>query len=305
MSLTTLQTINIVIASLALIPFTVLLLLWVQTNIYEYALMASIFLYAAVSMYASVLAPQTNLLLFYQVHYWTWTLAFMAIFVYGIRIIWPHRRSPPIIWYPMIGWFSILMFLPLFWSVGTQPETSTFLIWHVPHTHSSYFPKGAGLVLANGRTIYSTGQALLMYIFSVVAVVLNLYGHIRVKSIKNTIPLRIAKSFWITALICLLSYYILGLPWVPRIDQIGVLLVVALLLFSAISLFIPEGLIFSDNQVQQAYQSNLVHHPRSIRAVDNQVQRVRSYLENLPEHLKVSLDIRMEKLRKEKENVSN
>lgn len=160
-------------------------------------------------MYSSVLAATTNNLIYFQFHHWTWVLTYFFLLLHSTRILW--ETPPKLIWFVSIIWFSALMLVIGFWEIMEQPNTARVIFWNMSHTHSSYFPQGAGFETKAGMIVLSSGHALLLYIFSLYAISLTLYTFLRVEPVNPIRKIILAKKLWISAMPIISIFYIVGL----------------------------------------------------------------------------------------------
>ena len=284
-SLTIIQWINITAAVLILIPAAVSYKHYYRTRIIDFLIFGLFFTMIFLTLGGNVLASLTNILFFYQLHYWAWISNTILILLHVIRM----RRGlfQKIAWYIGIAWFIVLAILIAFWEVMLQPETSSFLNLVIPHIHSSYHPNGAGVMIADGFMLFSTSHRIICQLFFIYAFCVALYIYITIKPVVSTDRITLAHRLWIVAIVATIVYFVMELPWLPQIAFVNALLIVNFVLIAYIALRLPEAMIITEVQVGRAVRLykkiQKLTTPKALK--DFGMPELVKYLKNVPPEL--------------------
>ena len=239
-----------IIGIISIIPTVVLFIQYLQTRLLDFLLFSGMFFSASVVALMQILLARTNTLIYFQINHILLTFTSLLFFIHSSRLIWDN--IPKVIWYIGIIWFAILIFLTLFWELSNQPETAYVIFADIPAKHSTYFPKGAGLVTQGGVVIYSSAQPFLADCYRIFGACLLVYAYFTVKPVNPTSKILLSRSGWRIAAVLLLSWSIVTVPWFPRFTFINVLILVLQIIVAYIAIFIPETMLISHAQVLRA-----------------------------------------------------
>lgn len=156
-------------------------------------------------------------------------------------------QDPPLIWYTGIIWFSILSFLIVLWQPFTQPETAQVLFWKMPHSFSSFYPRGAGFQTASGVILYSTSHFVLGNMYRLFVTILISYAYLTIMIPHKTAETTRARRLFIGGMVLALGYVFFTLPWFnianPELVSIGLLALVFVIAYIGIKL--PQFMLIS------------------------------------------------------------
>ena len=245
------ELINLFLAIIALVPAIVIVKQYRRTGIDDYLLFAGAFFTFSILLTVSFIGIVTNWLFIMQLDHWLYNSLFFLWFLHSVRMRWD--RTPRIVWYTGVIWYSILMFLILFWEgMSPQPEQAIVLFMEMPHTHSTYYPFGAGIMTSGGVIIYSTAHGILRLLFHMYVWAILLYAYWTVKPVYSSERIILARRLMIFAGLIGLIYMILSLPWLPEIPLLNAILFVGFGLVIYVAIRIPEGLVLSQVQIIRA-----------------------------------------------------
>lgn len=252
-SLSLIQWILLIIALLCLVPSFVLIKYYRFFKVDDYLILSGFFIATSIGIISNIVASQTNELIFYKLHYWGLNVSNFFLFVHATRIIW--KKAPRPIWYLGVIWGSILVFLITFWEIMEQPESAKVLFVTIPHSTSSHYPQGAGLMTQGGVVIYSTAHRILSILYFIFTMALFLFAYYKVEPVGAYKKNVIAKRLWMTAGLLYLMYLIWVLPWFGENFLKNILVLLTIVIISYISIFLPEAVLISE--VQLTRTSNL------------------------------------------------
>ncbi len=241
------ELVNLILATMALLPAGVLVNQYRRTGVQDYLLFGGTFILFFVMLLATVIGSITNLLILMQIHHWCYNILFFFLFLQAVRMRWDF--APRFIWYLGVIWCSILVFLIFFWELMAQPDRAVVLFLEMPHGHSSYYPDGAGFMTSGGIIIYSTAHNILRVLYSIYIWILLLYAHWTVKPVYSSDRIILARRLMICAVIAGFIYLILCLPWFPYVPLLNAFLILVFLVIAYVSIRIPEGLLISQTQI--------------------------------------------------------
>lgn len=247
-----------VVFSLLVIGFLGLLItyafnLYFRTNIVEFSIMASFFLFSAIAYTFILFAYSYDKLIFYQLErfflissYW-----FLLILIGKIRNtqgIYKFLRG-------MIFMYSLaLLILVTFWQKGIQPDTANVFGMTVDSIQNvPYHPNGASVSISSIDLTYGTSFPLLNTIYMILISSLLLYTFVTLELEVKTERTQRAKKLWISSLALHLIWTILALPWLDLGRGFQFFNVISSILIVIIILFYPEGLILSKSQIMATY----------------------------------------------------
>lgn len=240
---------NLIVATTALIPSLILFIQYKQLKLGDLLLFSLIFLTASISMFSSFFALETDELVLYQIHNISWVLTYYLLLLHSFRIRW--KDEPWQLRYINRIWVVFLILSILLWEKQIQPDRTNVLFFDMPHSHSSYFPMGAGLTISD-VTIVSTGHAVLIYLYSLYSIIVFFYAYLTFKPFSKDRRILMIRRLWMVAISISAIFYTFGLPWFPRFDLLSIFLILGLVVIAYISLFIPEGMLISHAQILSA-----------------------------------------------------
>ena len=243
------QSLGIIVAIIALFPVPLLVNFYLKSKDLDFLLFAFVFIFGAIVLIADALVSITNLLIIIQIHHFSIDIMFFLLFLHAIRIRW--TKAPKIIFYTGVIWFILLAILTLSWKLMVQPTHAKVLFWDLPHTFSSYFPKGAGLMLADGTVIYSTAFRYLGEFYRIYVVSILLFSYLKIEIIHQTNKIEKAKKLWIFIWICLLIHSI-ALFFPTFTELVSVFLLVGGIVAVYIVIRVPEALLLTHAQISRA-----------------------------------------------------
>lgn len=282
-SITLNQSLGLFVAVLALIPIPILINFYLRLKQVDFLLFALVFLFGSIVLIADPLVSITNSLLIIQIHHMSIDIAFFLFFLHGVRIKW--NKPPKIILIIGISWVILLIFLTSLWQLMPQPNSAKVLFWVLPHTFSSYYPKGAGLMLSDGTIIYSSAFRYLGELYRLYVIGIILYSYLSLKIFHPTDKIVTARRLWIVIWIFLLMHSIaLFFPTITNL--VSVFLLIGGLLAVYIVIRIPEGLLLSHAQITRAMKvyeqikSDNIHNEPGIHTYLEYLQSVNEILMN-------------------------
>ncbi|MHA2363781.1 MAG: PAS domain S-box protein [Candidatus Hodarchaeales archaeon] len=241
------QWLGVFVALLGTITIPILIRQYFKTKIKDYLIFSTFFLSGIIILIADPIAGATDLLIFYQIHHIAIDIAFFLLLLHAIRLM--DNRFNSIFWYLGIIWLSLLVFLTLLWSPMIQPETATVLFLDLPHGFSSYYPRGAGLVSADGSIIYSTGFRYIGELYRLYCLGFLLYAYITVKPVLPSERIRRARKLWIIVWIMILIHALSLFPWLNITEDVSIFLIIAGAFMLYLPIKYPEALLISHPQV--------------------------------------------------------
>ncbi len=255
------QILGLVVAFLSIIPAVLLLRQFIKTKIRDYFLFFLFFIDAFVVLTLDVIAGVTKDLLLIQMHHISIDLIYVLLVIHATRIIW--KNTPILVLAVTFVWFFGLMIMTLMWSITNPVHYGNWLgIAHFPVSFSSYAFADTGAIgvaaaLKFGNTIiYGTQFRVFGDLFRIYAVGFLLYAYITAQPLNPTKEILKAKKIWIVVWVLLLIHAIVLFP--PFGDTalatlVGLSLIVAGILITYITLFIPEAILISRVQVQRVF----------------------------------------------------
>lgn len=262
------QLLGLILAIIGIYPSILLIRLYFNTRITDYLLFGLFFLDGIAVLILDPIAGITNNLIFFQLHHISIDTAYLILFIHACRMTW--KRIPRTILFMGVGYYVLLFIMTLSWHVFTQPSYATVIFLYLPHSYSTYFPRGAGLTF-NGVIIYSSGFRYIgefYRIFSLSFLFYAYYFKTRRLAKDDTYDNKIkkARKIWLVIWTLFFLQALFLFPWIELLDPfihgsvfetilnifnlfIGIFLVVAGILLFYISFFLPEGLLLSNVQI--------------------------------------------------------
>lgn len=252
------QILGLLVGFLALIPSAILLRQFLKTKIRDYFLFFLFFVDAFVTLTLDVIAGYTRELIFIQLHHITIDIIYVLLTIHATRIIW--KKVPAIVLGITFVWFFSLMIMTLMWHITPSVTSGNWLgIANFPISFSDYAfaPSNVAAALTVGNIIiYGTQFRIFGDLFRIFGVGLVLYAYITAEPLSPTPKILKAKKLWITVWIMMLLHAIVLFPpfgATALANLVGLILIVAGILITYISLFIPEAILISRVQVQRVF----------------------------------------------------
>lgn len=279
------------LGTLCLIPTIVLFLQYKRTSISDFLLFSSLFFSVTIGTYAQIISASSNSLFFFQLHRWALIWTSFAFFLHGCRVRW--SKTPAVIWYIGICWFSILFFLVFFFELMPQPTHARVLFIQMNSVPGYAYPLGAGLVTQGGNTIFSSSNYFLNVLYQLYGVIILLYAYIKLDPPFPTKRIILVKRLYILSWILLLMFVFGNLPWVYFFlglssASLNFLIVSSAFIIALIAIFIPESTLISQAQILRAQKLfNEVYH-EDLQIVDKKrrtflgITSLKEYIKNIP-----------------------
>ena len=242
------QSMGLILAVIGIIPSIILLKLYFQTKIPDYLLFGLFFIDGIFVLVLDPIAGITDILIFYQLHHISIDTAFLILFIHACRMTW--KKIPNKILFMGIGYYLVLFIMTLMWQKFQQPAYATVIFIYLPHSFSTYYPNGAGLMI-NNVIIYSTAFRYIGEFYRMFALIFlfNAYYFKTKHFLREADPkIQRARKIWLLIWFMFLLHTISLFPWF-EIQDLGIFLVFSAILIFYISFFLPEGLLLSSVQV--------------------------------------------------------
>lgn len=242
------QTMGLFLALIGIFPSFYLFRLYFKTKITDYLLFGLFFVDGILVLILDPIAGISNRLIFYQLHHISIDTAFLILFIHASRMIW--KKVPKLVLFSGLSYYIILFILTSLWQVTHQDPTAIVLFIRLPHSYSTYYPNGAGLVI-NNIVIYSTAYRYIGEFYRLFSLTFLFYAYyFKTKPIVMDSDHKIQKvrRIWLLIWSLFLLHSLSLFPWFPFPYE-GFYLVIAAILIFYITFFLPEGLLLSSVQI--------------------------------------------------------
>ncbi|UCE12666.1 MAG: hypothetical protein JSV04_10790 [Candidatus Heimdallarchaeota archaeon] len=252
------QWLVIILGTLSIIPTIVLFIQYRKTLIVDFLLFSGVFLSVTIAAFSQIVADATDILLFFQLHWWSLAFTSLLFFLHASRILW--TRTPSVILFIGISWFVILIVLISLWEIMPQEETAFVLFTEMPAVPSSYHPKGAGFAVSGGVILFSSSYTILWILYLICTTLLLIFAYKIVNPPYPSQRIVLTKRMWLVVWILVLGFAIFEIPWIlDYFDFITValsyfLIVLAEMISALIAIFIPESMLISHAQLLRAHK---------------------------------------------------
>ncbi len=277
-SLTPDQLMGLFLAFIGIFPSILLIRLYFKTKITDYLLFGLFFIDGILVLILDPLAGLTNELILFQLHHISIDTAFFILFIHASRMIW--KKTPKIVFATGLGYYLILFIMTALWRLSIQPPTADVLFITLPHSYSTYFPKGAGLVI-NGVIIYSTAYRYIGEFYRLFSLSFLFYAYyFKTKPFINEEDSKIknVRRIWLLVWSLFLLHTLSLFPWFPFPYE-GIYLVIAAILIFYITFFLPEGLLLSSVQLTRILPLyNFILSQSEKNPSNSTVESIRKYL---------------------------
>lgn len=251
----------------------------------DYLLFSAFFVSSEITLIATILVQQTGRLIFFQTHNIFYVTSFLLLFFHALRVRW--ERSPKVLKYFGIGWYTLLLILTLFWKVLPQPrpDKSEVLFLTLPRNYSSFAPLDAGIKW-DGSIIYSSGNCLLGILFFQFVLILMIYAYMSITVVQDSVRVRKSKRLFIISWVIFLIWTIMISPWLADVFPLpNALLIITIVIVSYISLELPEGVLISHSQLYRAKGLYKLIEQNSRNPIRNsRMEELIRYLHSVPAH---------------------
>jgi hypothetical protein len=249
----------------------------------DFLLFALFFIIGGIGLMVVTLSGVYETLFLEQLRTWTITTSTFLLFIHTSKIRWV--KTPKIIWFTGIIWYSVIMVLTLFYEIFEQPDKARVLIFgELPHGFSGTFPFGAGVRINGDIIIYSTTYSHIWLGFLIFTLSLAIYSYIKTEAFNPTKRIILARRLWIVAWFSYLLYAVIALRIVESMDVLGdmsnVFILISIIVIGYISFRLPEAMLITQAQIINA--SELY---KRIMALDNDHSRVEFGMDELVKYV--------------------
>ena len=268
--------------------------LFVRWRLKDYAIFGMIFFMSSIAAYSSNLVKEyPATLLFYQLLFMSSTATFYFLLVH-IR----NLRSDKIgslQFYAETGYFVAVLIVISLWQLVKKPYNTGNFVLALPSATSKVTGYTAGIILQNGKIIFSSVHPWFLFVFWAYIAVKSLHTYVTLGLEFHNSKLRRIKHLWTFNYILITAWTLNILIFNKYYVQIDGIVAGIYLLTAYITLRYKQAMLLTTTQIRKSmkmYQNKLIHYN-----ADNQLIRLSDSENNLVENLADFSSIALNKLR--------